>query len=104
MFIVPLWSWHEHANRSTKEEAILFSMHYLPILTAFGLYREEAQEESERKSSQICLNQQGSSESRDSAPGRPERSISGASVWGSEFQHYPGYLTGSRLISSTMLK
>ena len=44
-FIVPLWSWHEHANRSAKEEAILFSMHDLPILRAFGLYREEAQEE-----------------------------------------------------------
>jgi gentisate 1,2-dioxygenase len=42
-FIVPLWSWHEHANRSDKEEAILFSMHDLPILKAFGLYREEAQ-------------------------------------------------------------
>lgn len=40
-FIVPLWSWHEHANRSRKEEAILFSMHDLPILKAFGLYREE---------------------------------------------------------------
>jgi gentisate 1,2-dioxygenase len=40
-FIVPLWSWHEHANRSGKDEAILFSMHDLPILKAFGLYREE---------------------------------------------------------------
>ena len=42
-FIMPLWSWHEHANRSGKEEAILFSMHDLPILKAFGLYREEVQ-------------------------------------------------------------
>jgi gentisate 1,2-dioxygenase len=48
-FIVPLWSWHEHANRSTKEEALLFSMHDRPILKAFGLYREEAQEESDKK-------------------------------------------------------
>ena len=48
-FIVPLWSWHEHANRSTKEEAILFSMHDRPILKAFGLYREEAEEVSEKK-------------------------------------------------------
>ena len=47
-FIVPLWSWHEHANRSSGEEAILFSMHDLPILKAFGLYREEEQEESLR--------------------------------------------------------
>jgi gentisate 1,2-dioxygenase len=42
-FIVPLWSWHEHANRSPNEEAILFSMHDTPILKAFGLYREEEQ-------------------------------------------------------------
>ena len=43
-FVVPLWSWHEHANRSSTEEAILFSMHDTPILKAFGLYREEEQE------------------------------------------------------------
>ena len=48
-FVVPLWSWHEHANRSNKDEAILFSMHDSPILKAFGLYREEAQEASPRK-------------------------------------------------------
>lgn len=41
-FIVPLWNWHEHANASSREEAILFSMHDEPILRAFGLYREEA--------------------------------------------------------------
>jgi gentisate 1,2-dioxygenase len=44
-FIVPLWSWHEHANASSSDEAILFSMHDEPILKAFGLYREEAQEQ-----------------------------------------------------------
>jgi gentisate 1,2-dioxygenase len=43
-FVVPLWTWHEHANRSSAEEAILFSMHDTPILRAFGLYREEPQE------------------------------------------------------------
>jgi gentisate 1,2-dioxygenase len=42
---VPLWSWHKHANRSSTEEAILFSMHDLPVLKAFGLYREEQQEQ-----------------------------------------------------------
>jgi len=42
-FVVPLWHWHEHANRSSKEEAVLFSMHDQPILQAFGLYREEHQ-------------------------------------------------------------
>jgi len=40
-FVVPLWSWHEHANRSPSDEAILFSMHDEPILKAFGLYRHE---------------------------------------------------------------
>jgi len=45
-FVVPLWHWHEHANRSSKDEAILFSMHDAPILKAFGLYREEKQGES----------------------------------------------------------
>ena len=43
-FIVPLWSWHEHANDSSTEETILFSMHDVPVLKAFGLYREEAKE------------------------------------------------------------
>jgi len=42
-FVVPLWSWHEHTNRSTTEEAILFSMNDTPVLKAFGLYREEGQ-------------------------------------------------------------
>jgi gentisate 1,2-dioxygenase len=45
-FVVPLWSWHEHANRSDTEEAILLSMHDSPLLRAFGLYREEGQEDS----------------------------------------------------------
>jgi gentisate 1,2-dioxygenase len=40
-FVVPLWSWHEHANDSTHEDAILFSLHDTPVLQAFGLYREE---------------------------------------------------------------
>lgn len=45
-FIVPLWAWHEHANRSSKEEAVLFSMNDAPVLKAFGLYREETQGDS----------------------------------------------------------
>ena len=35
--------------RINKDEAILFSMHDSPILKAFGLYREEAQEDSTEK-------------------------------------------------------
>ena len=45
-FVVPLGSWHDHANASSTEEALLFSMHDEPILRAFGLYREEGQQES----------------------------------------------------------
>jgi len=40
-FVVPLWSWHEHANATSSEEAILFSMHDEPILRAFRLYGEK---------------------------------------------------------------
>jgi len=40
-FVVPLWSWHEHTNRSAKDEAILFSLHDTPVLQALGLYLEE---------------------------------------------------------------
>lgn len=42
--VVPLWHWHEHANRSASEDAILFSMNDAPVLKAFGLYREERQD------------------------------------------------------------
>lgn len=45
-FVVPLWHWHEHANRTSGEEAILFSMNDAPVLKAFGLYREEIRDES----------------------------------------------------------
>jgi gentisate 1,2-dioxygenase len=41
-FIVPLWSWHEHSNASSSDEAILFSMTDEPILNAFGLHREDS--------------------------------------------------------------
>jgi gentisate 1,2-dioxygenase len=41
MFVVPPWSWHEHANE-TGNEAILFSIQDIPVLRALGLYREEA--------------------------------------------------------------
>jgi gentisate 1,2-dioxygenase len=40
-FVVPLWSWHNHQNRSKTEEAILFSMNDQPMLEALKLYREE---------------------------------------------------------------
>jgi gentisate 1,2-dioxygenase len=40
-FVVPLWHWHEHANRSADTDAILFSMNDGPVLKPFGLYRED---------------------------------------------------------------
>ena len=40
-FVVPNWAWHEHANDSTSDDAILFSVNDIPVLNAFGLYREE---------------------------------------------------------------
>lgn len=40
-FVIPLWHWHEHANNSASDDAILFSMNDAPVLKPFGLYREE---------------------------------------------------------------
>lgn len=40
-FVIPNWAWHEHVNRSHSEEAILFSVNDIPVMNAFGLYREE---------------------------------------------------------------
>ncbi len=45
-FVVPLWHWHEHANRSSSEDAIVFTMNDAPMLKPFGLYREEGPGES----------------------------------------------------------
>jgi gentisate 1,2-dioxygenase len=40
-FVVPLWSWHSHQNRSKSSEAMLFSVSDLPVFEALKLYREE---------------------------------------------------------------
>jgi gentisate 1,2-dioxygenase len=40
-FVVPLWYDHGHHNRSSSDEAILFSMTDAPVLKALDLYREE---------------------------------------------------------------
>ena len=42
IFVVPSWAWHEHANASEREDAVLFSFSDLPSMHALGLYREEA--------------------------------------------------------------
>ena len=41
-FVVPLWHAHRHLNRSSSEDAILFSMSDAPALKALDLYREES--------------------------------------------------------------
>ncbi len=39
---LPPWALHEHANRSARDAAILFSIQDRPVLESLGLYREEA--------------------------------------------------------------
>jgi gentisate 1,2-dioxygenase len=38
---VPNWASHRHINDSKTEPAILFTLSDVPILEAFGLYRED---------------------------------------------------------------
>jgi gentisate 1,2-dioxygenase len=38
---LPAWALHEHANVSTSDPAVLFSIQDRPVLDALGLYREE---------------------------------------------------------------
>lgn len=40
-FVVPVWYSHRHMNRSSADDAILFSMSDEPVLKALDLYREE---------------------------------------------------------------
>ena len=42
MLAVPPWTWHEHANVSPNQDAVLFSIHDSPVQRALGFYREEA--------------------------------------------------------------
>ncbi len=39
-FVVPVWHAHGHTNRSSSDEAMLFSMSDSPALKSLGLYRE----------------------------------------------------------------
>jgi gentisate 1,2-dioxygenase len=43
-FVLPLWAWHSHQNRSKNDEAILFSVSDRPVMEALQLFREEAGE------------------------------------------------------------
>ena len=40
-FVAPNWAWHEHANLSSSEDAVLFSVNDTPLVRYLGLYREE---------------------------------------------------------------
>lgn len=42
IFCVPSWAWHEHANASDSEDAVLFCFNDMPVMNSLGLYREEA--------------------------------------------------------------
>src|SRR2546427_11602176 len=42
IIVLPSWALHEHANVSTRDAAVLFSIQDRPVLDALGLYREEA--------------------------------------------------------------
>ena len=46
VIVLPSWALHEHANSSSRDAAILFSIQDRPVLEALGLYREEAMTES----------------------------------------------------------
>lgn len=43
-FCIPNWAWHHHVNLSASSEAVLFSVHDMPLLDALGLYREEPED------------------------------------------------------------
>lgn len=40
-YCAPNWGWHQHINASKSEPAILFTITDVPILDAFGYFREE---------------------------------------------------------------
>lgn len=42
IFCVPPWIWHEHANASQSDDAVLFSFNDLPVMRKLGFYAEEA--------------------------------------------------------------
>jgi gentisate 1,2-dioxygenase len=45
VIVLPPWALHEHANTSSRDAAILFSIQDRPVLETLGLYREEAMTE-----------------------------------------------------------
>ena len=41
IFCLPSWAWHEHANLSETEDAVLFAFNDLPVIEGLGLYQEK---------------------------------------------------------------
>ena len=41
VFVAPGWAWHEHANASDSEPAVLFSFTEAPVLQSLSLHREQ---------------------------------------------------------------
>jgi gentisate 1,2-dioxygenase len=41
VFCVPAWAFHEHANASATDPAVLFSFTDAPVLHTLALFREE---------------------------------------------------------------
>lgn len=42
IFCVPTWMWHEHANISASDDAVLWSFNDLPTMKKLGFYAEQA--------------------------------------------------------------
>ena len=42
VFCVPSWAWHEHANGSVTDDAVLFSYNDFPVMRSLAFWREEA--------------------------------------------------------------
>jgi gentisate 1,2-dioxygenase len=42
VFCVPSWAWHEHANGSVTDDAVLFSYNDFPAMRSLAFWREEA--------------------------------------------------------------
>src|SRR5262249_24959138 len=40
ILVLPSWALHEHANTSSRDAAVLFSIQDRPVLEALGLYQE----------------------------------------------------------------
>ena len=47
IFCVPAWTWHEHANTDSSDDACLFSFNDFPTMEKLGFYVEQALEDND---------------------------------------------------------